>query len=77
MTQPPSGEVTFRAADHQSTMGTWVGRTALRDGKGVMVDWTYIDGADLLPPPAGAALSCSSHLDARHGGALLFYVVGD
>ncbi|WP_147162738.1 ABC transporter substrate-binding protein [Pararhodospirillum oryzae] len=47
----PNADVTFRPADHQSTMGTWVGRTALRDGHGVMVDWTYVDGADLLPPP--------------------------
>ncbi|MCF8481036.1 MAG: ABC transporter substrate-binding protein [Rhodospirillum sp.] len=47
----PMGEITFRPSDHQSTMGTWVGRTALRDGRGVMVDWTYVDGADVLPPP--------------------------
>lgn len=49
--QTPSGEITYRAADHQSTMGTWVGKTALKDGRGVMVDWAYIDGNDLLPPP--------------------------
>jgi branched-chain amino acid transport system substrate-binding protein len=30
-------------------MGAWVGRTALVDGKGVMVDWTYRNGADYLP----------------------------
>ncbi|WP_041794931.1 ABC transporter substrate-binding protein [Pararhodospirillum photometricum] len=51
----PIGDITFRAADHQSTMGTWVGRTAVRNGKGVMVDWTYVDGTDLLPPPETAA----------------------
>ena len=45
----PSGSITFRASDHQSTMGAWVGRTALADGKGVMVDWTYRNGADYLP----------------------------
>ena len=30
-------------------MGAYVGRPALKDGKGVMVDWRYADGADYLP----------------------------
>jgi branched-chain amino acid transport system substrate-binding protein len=46
----PFGAVTYRALDHQSTMGAYVGRTAVRDGKGVMVDWRYADGKDHLPP---------------------------
>lgn len=45
----PFGQITFRALDHQSTMGAFVGRTALRDGRGVMVDFRYADGADYLP----------------------------
>jgi branched-chain amino acid transport system substrate-binding protein len=45
----PFGRVTFRALDHQSTMGAYVGKTAVRDGKGVMVDWRYADGKDFLP----------------------------
>jgi branched-chain amino acid transport system substrate-binding protein len=45
----PFGPVTFRAIDHQSTMGAYVGRTAVRDGKGIMVDWRYADGKDYLP----------------------------
>jgi len=45
----PFGKITFRALDHQSTMGAFVGRTALRDGQGVMVDFRYADGADYLP----------------------------
>ena len=45
----PTGPITFRAIDHQSTMGAYVGWTTLRDGKGIMVDWTYLDGADYLP----------------------------
>ncbi len=45
----PFGRVTFRPQDHQSTMGAYVGRTAVRDGKGVMVDWRYADGKDFLP----------------------------
>ena len=44
-----SGPLTFRAIDHQSTMGAWVGKTDVKDGKGVMVDWYYADGADYLP----------------------------
>jgi branched-chain amino acid transport system substrate-binding protein len=47
----PMGEITFRAADHQSTMGAWVGRTTVADGMGKMIDWTYVDGSEVLPPP--------------------------
>jgi branched-chain amino acid transport system substrate-binding protein len=46
----PFGPVTYRAIDHQSTMGAYVGRTDMRDGKGVMVDWRYANGKDYLPP---------------------------
>jgi branched-chain amino acid transport system substrate-binding protein len=45
----PFGNITFRAIDHQSTMGAYVGRTAVKDGKGVMVDWRYADGKDYQP----------------------------
>ncbi len=48
----PSGPFSFRAVDHQGTMGAWVGRTALKDGKGVMVDWKYLDGKAYLPSEA-------------------------
>jgi len=47
--ETPVGPVTFRDIDHQSTMGAYVGKTALEEGKGVMVDWEYKDGADYLP----------------------------
>ena len=46
----PFGPIVFRALDHQSTMGAYVGRTAVKDGKGVMVDWRYANGKDFLPP---------------------------
>ena len=46
----PSGPITFRAIDHQSTMGAYVGWTKLEGGKGKMVNWTYEDGAGYLPP---------------------------
>ncbi len=45
----PVGPVHFRKIDHQSTMGAYVGYTALKDGKGKMVDWSYKDGKDFLP----------------------------
>ena len=35
----PLGKFSYRALDHQSTMGAYVGRLALKDGKGMMVDW--------------------------------------
>jgi branched-chain amino acid transport system substrate-binding protein len=46
----PFGPIEYRAIDHQSTMGAFVGKLALQDGKGVMVDYRYLDGADYLPP---------------------------
>ncbi|HEY9536323.1 MAG TPA: ABC transporter substrate-binding protein [Kiloniellaceae bacterium] len=45
----PLGPITYRALDHQSTMGAWVGKTAVKDGKGVMVDWSYEEGDDYMP----------------------------
>jgi len=48
--ETPFGKITYRALDHQSTMGAYVGRLAKRDGKGVMVDWVYRDGQSYLPP---------------------------
>jgi branched-chain amino acid transport system substrate-binding protein len=48
----PFGAITYRALDNQSTMGAFVGRTAVRDGKGVMVDWRYEPGDKHMPPDA-------------------------
>jgi branched-chain amino acid transport system substrate-binding protein len=45
----PFGKASFRAIDHQSTMGVFVGKTAIKDGKGVMVDYRYEDGAKFQP----------------------------
>jgi branched-chain amino acid transport system substrate-binding protein len=50
----PAGPISFRAADHQSTMGAWVGKTKIEDGGGVMTDWRYVDGASALPTPDAA-----------------------
>jgi len=45
----PFGPVEFRAIDHQSTMGAYVGRLDIRGGRGVMAGWSYRDGARYLP----------------------------
>ncbi|CAO3413538.1 ABC transporter substrate-binding protein [Azospirillum doebereinerae] len=45
----PFGPVVFRASDHQATMGAYVGTTTVKDGRGVMKDWRYADGAAYLP----------------------------
>ncbi len=50
--ETPFGQALFRALDHQSTLGTFLGKTALQGGKGVMVDWRYVDGAAVMPPDA-------------------------
>ncbi|MBR0752841.1 ABC transporter substrate-binding protein [Bradyrhizobium jicamae] len=47
--ETPVGRVAFRAIDHQSTMGVYLGKLAVRDGQGVMTDWRYVDGADYQP----------------------------
>ena len=45
----PFGAITYRPEDHQSTMGSYVGRTKNEGGKGVMVDFRFLDGAKFLP----------------------------
>lgn len=45
----PVGRIHYRAIDHQSTMGDWVGRLSIKDGEGLMTDWKYVDGADVQP----------------------------
>jgi branched-chain amino acid transport system substrate-binding protein len=47
--QTPFGPIVWRAIDHQSTMGAFVGQLARKDGKGVMVNWHYADGAKFQP----------------------------
>ncbi len=43
-----SGPVTMRGLDRQSTLGAWVGETAVANGQGVMKNWKYIDGASVM-----------------------------
>jgi branched-chain amino acid transport system substrate-binding protein len=54
--QSAFGEVEFRKIDHQATLGAFVGKTKLVNGKGTMVDWRYADGKDYLPSDAEVAL---------------------
>ncbi|MEM5383538.1 ABC transporter substrate-binding protein [Paraburkholderia phymatum] len=50
--ETPFGPITYRPQDNQSTMGAFVGVTALKDGKGVMTSYRYIDGASVQPSDA-------------------------
>ncbi len=45
----PFGPIEYRAIDHQSTMGEYVGKIAVKDGQGVMVDAVYQAGEKYLP----------------------------
>ena len=51
----PFGPITYRAQDNQSTMGAYVGTTALKGGKGIMTNYKYIDGASVQPSDAEVA----------------------
>jgi branched-chain amino acid transport system substrate-binding protein len=48
----PFGPIEYRALDHQSTMGAYVGRLGMKDGKGYMKEWRFVDGKDAMPPDA-------------------------
>jgi branched-chain amino acid transport system substrate-binding protein len=48
----PFGRFSYRASDHQATMGAYVGTIALEKGAGTMADFKYIDGAAVLPSDA-------------------------
>ena len=45
----PFGKAQFRAVDHQSTLGAFVGTTALQNNKGIMANPVYHEGANYLP----------------------------
>jgi len=45
----PFGAFEFRAIDHQATMGAYVGEIALKNGKGTMTNFRYVDGASVQP----------------------------
>jgi hypothetical protein len=47
--------ISLQTADHQATMGCFVGKLAVENGKGTMVDFKYVDGASVLPGPSEVA----------------------
>ena len=47
--ETPFGRAMWRGLDHQATLGAFVGKLGVKDGKGTMVDWHYVDGKDALP----------------------------
>ncbi|MBO9645065.1 MAG: ABC transporter substrate-binding protein [Pseudacidovorax sp.] len=59
----PFGKISYRAEDHQSTMGAFVGKTKNEGGKGVMVDYVYYDGADARFQPPAADVKKSRSAD--------------
>ncbi len=46
------GMITFRAIDHQSTFGAFIGKLELKGNKGQMTEWRYLDGKNYLPSDA-------------------------
>ncbi|WP_433694755.1 ABC transporter substrate-binding protein [Herbaspirillum seropedicae] len=50
--ETPVATIVYRPQDHQSTLGAFVGCTGLKEGRGVMTSFTYIDGAALQLPDA-------------------------
>jgi branched-chain amino acid transport system substrate-binding protein len=48
----PFGPFVYRGSDHQATMGAYVGKIALENGKGTMSDIKYVDGLTVLPSDA-------------------------
>jgi branched-chain amino acid transport system substrate-binding protein len=48
----PFGKITYRAQDNQSTLGAYVGYTAINQGRGVMKSFKYVDGASVMPADA-------------------------
>jgi len=50
--ETPFGPATYRALDHQGTLGTYVGKLGTVKDKPAMVDWHYVDGASVMPSDA-------------------------
>ncbi|WP_375713574.1 ABC transporter substrate-binding protein [Herbaspirillum huttiense] len=50
--ETPVASIVYRPQDHQSTLGAFVGRTGIKDGKGIMTNFSYVDGASLQLPDA-------------------------
>ncbi len=61
----PFGPIVYRSQDNQSTMGAYVGVTGLKDGKGVMSSFHYVDGASVQPTHDGSKKASSCGLTLR------------
>lgn len=48
----PFGPISYRPQDHQSTLGAYVGKLDVKDGRGIMTDIKYVDGATVQPDDA-------------------------
>jgi branched-chain amino acid transport system substrate-binding protein len=48
----PFGAFEYRGSDHQATVGAYVGKIAIKDGKGTMSDFSYVEGDKVLPSDA-------------------------
>lgn len=48
----PVGKIRYRTQDNQSTLGIFVGRTGVKDGRPVMTSFSYVDGASVQLPDA-------------------------
>ena len=59
----PMGKIRYRPEDHQATMGAYVGRTKNEGGKGTMVNYVYLDGADARFQPTADAVKKSRAAD--------------
>ncbi len=45
----PTGRLTMLASTHETDLGLWIGKTAVREGKGVLVDYAFKPSAPFLP----------------------------
>ena len=45
----PLGSFEYRGIDQQATMGAYVGEIALKNGRGTMANFRYVDGASVQP----------------------------
>jgi branched-chain amino acid transport system substrate-binding protein len=51
----PFGRTMYRPQDNQGTLGIYVGRLGVKDGRGLMTSQTFMPGAQLMPPDAEVA----------------------
>jgi branched-chain amino acid transport system substrate-binding protein len=65
----PFGTIEYRMLDHQSTLGTYLGYTAIADGKPVMDNFVYASGARLQP--LDEQIHRLRTADAGHAGSAL------